>query len=174
MTVLNDRTRLTVCLFFYFTEEIIMKCPYCGYVGAKVTDSRRSDDGTQIRRRRVCDSCGEKFTTFETVATIEIMVIKKDGTRQLFDREKVKKGIVKACEKRKVSMVQIDDIIKDVEQKLISTMQKEVPSEYIGELIMERLKEVDKVAYVRFASVYREFKDVDTFMDELKKIITDK
>lgn len=151
-----------------------MRCPYCGFVGAKVIDSRPADDGSFIRRRRECDSCGERFTTYEYVQSIEFMVVKKDGTRQAFDKTKVKRGIIKACEKRNVSVEQIDEMVKNIEQKLVSLMQKEVPSEYIGELIMEALKEVDEVAYVRFASVYREFKDVDTFMEELKKLMTTK
>lgn len=151
-----------------------MRCPYCGFVGAKVIDSRPADDGSFIRRRRECDSCGERFTTYEYVQSIEFMVVKKDGTRQAFDKTKVKRGIIKACEKRNVSVEQIDEMVKNIEQKLVSLMQKEVPSDYIGELIMEALKEVDEVAYVRFASVYREFKDVDTFMEELKKLMTTK
>jgi len=151
-----------------------MKCPFCGEIGAKVIDSRPADDGSFIRRRRECDACGERFTTYEQVQTIEFMVIKKDGTRESFDPGKVKRGIVRACEKRKVTMEQIDEMVRNIEQKLISSMQKEVSSEYIGELIMESLKAVDKVAYVRFASVYREFKDIDTFMDELKNLMTDK
>lgn len=149
-----------------------MRCPYCGFIGAKVIDSRPADDGSFIRRRRECDKCAERFTTYEYVQSIEFMVVKKDGTRQAFDRMKVKRGIIKACEKRNVSVEQIDEMVKNIEQKLVSLMQKEVPSDYIGELIMEALKEVDEVAYVRFASVYREFKDVDTFMEELKKLMT--
>ncbi|MBP5313253.1 MAG: transcriptional repressor NrdR [Clostridia bacterium] len=151
-----------------------MKCPYCGNVDDKVVDSRSSEDGSYIRRRRLCSSCGERYTTFETVESIELMVIKKDGTRELFDRQKIRLGIMKACEKRMVTSDQIDSMVKSIEQNLVSSMQKEIPSETIGEMIMEKLKAVDKVAYVRFASVYREFKDVDTFMEELKKIITDK
>lgn len=151
-----------------------MRCPYCGFIGAKVIDSRPADDGSFIRRRRECDKCGKRFTTYEYVQSIEFMVVKKDGTRQSFDRTKVKRGIIKACEKRNVSMEQIDEMVKNIEQKLESLMQKEVQSDYIGELIMEALKEVDEVAYVRFASVYREFKDVDTFMEELKKLMTNK
>ncbi len=151
-----------------------MRCPYCGFIGAKVIDSRPADDGSFIRRRRECESCGERFTTYENVQSIEFMVVKKDGTRQVFDRDKVKRGIIKACEKRNVSMEQIDEMVKGIEQKLVALMQKEVASEYIGELIMEALKKVDEVAYVRFASVYREFKDVDTFMEELKKLMTGK
>lgn len=151
-----------------------MRCPYCGKIGAKVIDSRPADDGSFIRRRRECESCAERFTTYEYVQSIEFMVVKKDGTRQSFDREKIKRGIIKACEKRNVSMEQIDDMVKNIEQKLVSLMQKEISSDYIGELIMDALKKVDEVAYVRFASVYREFKDVDTFMEELKKLMTSK
>ncbi|MBQ7445547.1 MAG: transcriptional repressor NrdR [Clostridia bacterium] len=151
-----------------------MKCPYCGNVDDKVVDSRSSEDGSYIRRRRLCSACGERYTTFETVESIELMVIKKDGTRELFDRQKIRLGIMKACEKRKVTSDQIDSMVKSIEQNLVSSMQKEISTETIGEMIMEKLKAIDKVAYVRFASVYREFKDVDTFMEELKKIITDK
>ena len=151
-----------------------MKCPYCGSIEDKVVDSRSAEDGSFIRRRRLCENCGERFTTFEKIETIELMVIKKDGTREMFDREKIKRGIMRACEKRKVTGEQIENMVKDVEQSLVSSMQKEIHSEKIGEAIMEKLKEVDKVAYVRFASVYREFKDVDTFMDELKILISDK
>lgn len=157
-------------------ERIVayMKCPYCGSIEDKVVDSRSAEDGSFIRRRRLCEKCGERFTTFEKIETIELMVIKKDGTREMFDREKIKRGIMRACEKRKVTGEQIENMVKDVEQSLVSSMQKEIHSEKIGEAIMEKLKEVDKVAYVRFASVYREFKDVDTFMDELKMLISDK
>jgi transcriptional repressor NrdR len=148
-----------------------MKCPYCGYVGARVIDSRPADDGSFIRRRRECVSCGERFTTYEKVENIQIVVIKKDNTRESFDRSKIQRGVMRACEKRKVTMEQIDELVDSVEQQLTSSMSKEVSSDTIGQMIMERLKNLDKVAYVRFASVYREFKDVDTFMEELKKMI---
>lgn len=150
-----------------------MKCPYCGYIGARVIDSRPADDGSFIRRRRVCESCGERFTTYEKVENIQIVVIKKDNTRESFDRSKIQRGVMRACEKRKVTMDQIDALVDSVEQQLTSSMSKEVSSDTIGQMIMERLKDLDKVAYVRFASVYREFKDVDTFMEELKKMIND-
>jgi len=150
-----------------------MKCPYCGYIGARVVDSRPADDGSFIRRRRVCEGCGERFTTYEKVENIQIVVIKKDNTRESFDRTKIQRGVMRACEKRKVTMDQIDALVDSVEQQLTSSMSKEVSSDTIGQMIMERLKDLDKVAYVRFASVYREFKDVDTFMEELKKMIND-
>ena len=179
MVVPKDRTRLIACLFgfsrkYLLKGGIVMKCPYCGSLEDKVVDSRSSEDGSFIRRRRLCNNCGERYTTFEKIETIELMVIKKNGTREIFDRDKIRRGVMRACEKRNVTSDQIEGLVKDVEQALVSSMQKEISSEEIGELIMSKLKDIDKVAYVRFASVYREFKDVDTFMDELKKIITDK
>ena len=150
-----------------------MRCPYCGFIGARVIDSRPADEGSFIRRRRECESCGERFTTYEKVENVQIVVIKKDNTRESFDRSKIQRGVMRACEKREVTMEQIDALVDSVEQQLTSSMSKEVSSETIGCLIMDRLKQLDKVAYVRFASVYREFKDVDTFMEELKKMISD-
>ena len=151
-----------------------MKCPYCGYPDDKVVDSRPTEDGTAIRRRRECLKCKERFSTFERVETVKIMVVKKDGTRQSFDREKILNGVLKACEKRPVSIEQVEGLANDIEQYLSNSMKKEVTSDEIGELVMSKLKNLDEVAYVRFASVYKQFKDVDTFMNELKKIIKEK
>ena len=148
-----------------------MKCPICGHLESKVLDSRPSNEGASIRRRRECLACQKRFTTFETIEIMSFMVVKKDNTRELFDRSKVKKGIVRACEKRHVTMEQIETAVSEIEQMLLSSMKSEIPSNEVGELVMEKLKELDEVAYVRFASVYREFKDVNTFMDELKKIL---
>ena len=148
-----------------------MKCPYCGEQDSKVIDSRHSEDGSSIRRRRECDGCGKRFTTYEKIEQMILMVIKKDGSREAFDRNKIMNGIIKACEKRPVPMAEIEKVVDDIERGLNNMMEKEVESTFIGELIMERLRKLDEVAYVRFASVYREFKDVNTFMDELKKVL---
>lgn len=148
-----------------------MKCPACGNLESKVLDSRPSGDGTSIRRRRECLKCQRRFTTFETIENISFVVVKKNGTREMFDKSKLIKGMVRACEKRPVSMQDIESAVNDVELKLQSSMRTEVPSSEIGELVMEKLKVLDEVAYVRFASVYRQFKDINTFMEELKKIL---
>lgn len=148
-----------------------MKCPYCGKDNTKVIDSRPADDGESIRRRRECDACGERFTTYEKVETIPVMVIKKDNNRELYDRSKIEGGVFRACHKRPISTDQIEDMIDKVESQIFRRGEREVSSETIGELVMEMLKDLDSVAYVRFASVYREFKDVNTFMDELKKML---
>ena len=151
-----------------------MKCPFCGHLEDKVVDSRPTDEGVVIRRRRECLSCGERFTTYEKVETMQLMVVKKDGIRQPFDRQKLINGIIKSCEKRPVSVAQIEELVDDIEKHLLNSMRKEVTSAEIGEILMIKLKELDEVAYVRFASVYKQFKDVDTFMEEIKKIISDK
>ena len=148
-----------------------MKCMYCGYSESKVIDSRATDDDTKIRRRRECLGCGRRFTTYEVVETIPVLVVKNDGTRQPFDRNKILSGIIKACEKRPVSMDQMETMVNEIEKQLSNRMEKEVDSTYIGELIMEQLKQVDEVAYVRFASVYRQFTDVNTFIKEIEKLI---
>ena len=148
-----------------------MKCPYCGYLESKVVDSRPTDEGSCIRRRRECLSCGRRFTTYETVESVPLVVIKKDGSRQAFSRSKMLSGLVKACEKRPVTMSALEGICDEIEQKLSNSLEREIKSEQIGELVMEQLKLVDEVAYVRFASVYRQFKDIGTFMDELSKLI---
>ena len=148
-----------------------MKCPFCGKDDTRVIDSRPADENTSIRRRRVCDSCGKRFTTYEKVETIPIIIIKKDNNRETYDRAKIEAGILRACHKRPVSASSISQIVDEVETAIFSYEDKEIPSSIIGELIMSKLKDLDAVAYVRFASVYREFKDVNTFMDELKKVL---
>ncbi len=149
-----------------------MKCPYCYVPESKVIDSRASDNGASIRRRRECVSCGRKFTTYERVENIVMMVIKKDGSRQFFDRNKVANGIRRACEKRPVTASQIDEAVSSIEMQVYNKFNKEISSIDIGELVMNKLKEMDDVAYVRFASVYRQFKDLNTFVDELQKILS--
>ena len=148
-----------------------MKCPYCDYQDTKVIDSRPTEDGHAIRRRRGCERCGKRFTTYEKVEESVTMIIKKDGRREPFDRNKVASGILKACEKRPISMDQIDKITGDIERGLNNLMEKEVRSDFIGELVMDELKKVDEVAYVRFASVYRQFTDVNTFIKEIEKLV---
>ena len=148
-----------------------MKCPYCGKDNTRVIDSRPADDGDSIRRRRECDECHKRFTTYEKVETIPMIVIKKDNNREAYDRAKVEGGVFRACHKRPVSATQIEAMIDDVESSIFSKEEREISSRQIGEMVMEKLKDLDSVAYVRFASVYREFKDVNTFMDELKKML---
>jgi transcriptional repressor NrdR len=151
-----------------------MKCPYCGYFDTKVNDSRPTDDDTRIRRRRECLKCGRRFTTYEMVERAPVMVIKKDGSRELFDRIKLLNGLAKACEKRRISAETLDAAVDSIERSISNTMEREVTSEQIGLLAMEELKNIDDVAYVRFASVYREFKDINTFMTEIKDMLTSK
>lgn len=151
-----------------------MKCPYCGYQESKVVDSRHSDDGASIRRRRECLSCQKRFTTYETVESLPMMVIKKDNSRQSFDRSKILSGMVKACEKRPVTMADLERAVDEIEQIIQNSLDREVSTGHIGELVMERLKPLDEVAYVRFASVYRQFKDINSFMQELNKILAEK
>lgn len=146
-----------------------MKCVYCGCAESKVIDSRPTDDA--IRRRRECINCGKRFTTYEKIETGQLYIVKKDGRRELFNREKLKSGLVKACEKRAVSVDKIDEIIDEIEKQLSSSVEQEVKSEQIGEIIMQKLKEIDEVAYVRFASVYRHFKDINSFYIELSKLM---
>ncbi|HHW90329.1 MAG TPA: transcriptional repressor NrdR [Clostridiales bacterium] len=151
-----------------------MKCPFCGYTESKVVDSRATDDNNSIRRRRECLECKKRFTTYENIETTPILVIKNGGNRQPFNPEKIKLGIIKACEKRPVPRQKIDELVEGIVKKINNSMLKEVPSSQIGEMVMQELKEIDEVAYVRFASVYRKFKDINTFMDfieesELKK-----
>lgn len=148
-----------------------MKCPYCDNVDTKVIDSRPTEEGHAIRRRRECDQCGRRFTTYEKVEETILMVVKKDGRREAFDRNKILNGIIKACEKRPVSMAQMESIVDEIEKTISNSMKKEVESYNIGELIMNLLKNVDEVAYVRFASVYRQFTDVSTFIKEIEKLI---
>lgn len=151
-----------------------MKCPYCGYQESKVVDSRHSEDGTSIRRRRECLSCQKRFTTYETVESLPIVVVKKDNSREPFDRAKILRGMVRACEKRPVAMAELESAVAEIEQIVQNSLEREIPTSRIGELVMERLKPLDEVAYVRFASVYRQFKDINSFMHELNKILEEK
>ena len=151
-----------------------MKCPFCGHDNTRGIDSRPADENNSIRRRRVCDECGKRFTTYEKIETIPLIVIKKDNNRETYDRSKIEAGVLRACHKRPVSANQITRLVDEVETEIFNKEEKEIPSQVIGELVMDRLKSLDAVAYVRFASVYREFKDINTFMDELKKVITTK
>lgn len=148
-----------------------MKCPFCGHENTRVIDSRPADDNNSIRRRRICDECDKRFTTYEKVETIPLVIVKKDENRETFDRAKIEAGILRACHKRPISINQINQIVDEIETEIYSMEEKEIPSQVIGELVMEKLKNIDMVAYVRFSSVYREFKDVNTFMDELKKVL---
>ena len=147
-----------------------MKCPYCGKENTRVIDSRPTDDSS-IRRRRQCDECGKRFTTYEKVETLPLIVVKKDNNREPYDREKIVAGIVRSSHKRPISMKQINDMVDDIEGQIFNMEEKEIPTTTIGSIVMDKLKDLDEVAYVRFASVYREFKDVNTFMDEIKKIL---
>ena len=151
-----------------------MKCPYCSHLESKVVDSRPAEEGSSIRRRRECLECHKRFTTYETMESLPLVVIKRDGSRQSFDKSKLLGSMLKACEKRSVSMATLEKIANDIEQTLQNEMEREVPSTEIGELVMDRLKDVDEVSYVRFASVYRQFKDISTFMNELNKLLQEK
>lgn len=151
-----------------------MKCPYCENSDTKVIDSRHTEEGHAIRRRRECDKCGKRFTTYEKIEEMILMVVKKDGSREAFDRSKIMNGIIKACEKRPVPMADIERIVGEIERGLNNMMEKEVPSSFIGELIMEQLQKLDEVAYVRFASVYRQFTDINTFVAEIEKLLKNK
>ena len=151
-----------------------MKCPFCGHPESKVIDSRPADENASIRRRRECLACGKRFTTYETVESLPIVVIKKDGSRQSFDRQKVLRGMIRACEKRPVSLAELERIADEIEQELQNSMEREIRTEDVGEKVMDRLRKVDQVAYVRFASVYRQFKDLDTFMAELNRLLAEK
>jgi len=151
-----------------------MRCPFCAYSESKVIDSRPAEDGATIRRRRECLSCQQRFTTYEIVERLPLVVIKRDGSRQAFDRMKVLNGMIRACEKRPVSLAQLESITDEIEQELQGGLEREISSTAIGEMVMKKLKDVDEVAYVRFASVYRSFKDINTFMDELTKLLGDK
>ena len=154
--------------------RIFVKCPYCANPESKVVDSRPADEGSSIRRRRECLECHRRFTTYETMESLPLVVIKKDGGRQTFDRSKLLRSMIKACEKRSVPLATLEQISNEIEQSLQNKMEREVPSSEIGELAMERLKTVDEVAYVRFASVYRQFKDINTFMTELNKLLAER
>ena len=151
-----------------------MKCPFCGYTESKVIDSRPTDEGEKIRRRRECISCGKRFTTYEIIESVPIIVVKKDKSREAFDRVKLFNGMLRACEKRPVSIGQLEDAVSQIEAELQNSLDREVTSVHIGELAMEKLKTLDEVAYVRFASVYHQFKDINTFMEELAKLLGEK
>ena len=151
-----------------------MKCPFCSHENTRVIDSRPAEDNNSIRRRRVCDECGKRFTTYEKIEAIPLIIIKKDNNREAYDRAKIEAGVLRACHKRPVSAQQITTLVDEVENEIFNREEREIPSGTIGELVMNKLKDLDAVAYVRFASVYREFKDVNTFMDELKSVLNDK
>lgn len=148
-----------------------MKCPFCNKENTRVIDSRPADDNSSIRRRRLCDECGKRFTTYEKVETIPLIVIKKDNNREQYDRSKIEAGVLRACHKRPVSVNQINKLVDEVENEIFNREEREIESKLIGEIVMDKLKDLEAVAYVRFASVYREFKDVNTFMDELAKFL---
>lgn len=148
-----------------------MKCPFCGFLESKVIDSRSAEDGTTIRRRRECLSCQKRFTTYEIMERLPLVVIKKDGSRQAFDKMKMLNGMIRACEKRPVPLESLQKVADEIEQEVQNSMDKEIPSQNIGEFVMQKLKNLDEVAYVRFASVYRQFKDINTFRDELNKLL---
>lgn len=151
-----------------------MRCPFCGNDDTKVVDSRAQDDNTVIKRRRLCENCDKRFTTYERVDTVPIIVVKRDGTREVFEKGKILSGIVKACNKRNISMVQMEKLVDDIENTIVNSSSKEISSGELGNMVMDSLKDLDEVAYVRFASVYRQFKDINTFMDELNKLINEK
>ncbi|NLN40881.1 MAG: transcriptional repressor NrdR [Clostridiales bacterium] len=151
-----------------------MKCPFCGSLDSRVLDSRPTDEGSAIRRRRECGSCAKRFTTYEKIETLPLFVIKKDGRRESFNRNKIMSGLLKACEKRPIAIKELDKLVQDIEKSIYGSMEQEITSQKIGQMVMERLKDLDEVAYVRFASVYRQFKDVNNFIDELEKMIRDK
>lgn len=148
-----------------------MKCPFCGHENTRVIDSRPAEENNSIRRRRVCDECEKRFTTYEKVETIPLIIIKKDNNRETYDRSKIEAGVLRACHKRPISANRINQLIDEIETEIFNREEKEIPSQVIGELVMNKLKDLEAVAYVRFASVYREFKDINTFMDELKKVL---
>ena len=148
-----------------------MRCPYCNAPESKVIDSRPTDESNSIRRRRECLGCGKRFTTYETVESVPLVVVKKDGSRQSFDKQKILNSMLRACDKRSVSLDTLERAVGDIEQRLLNSMEREIPTDRVGELVMDSLKGIDQVAYVRFASVYRQFQDIDTFMAELNKLL---
>lgn len=151
-----------------------MKCPFCAYRDSRVLESRSTDEGSAIRRRRECLSCRERFTTYERVETVPLMVIKKDGTRQEFDRTKILQGVIKACEKRQVPLSRLEELVSGIELRLRNSMEQEISSQVIGEMVMDELRRIDQVAYVRFASVYRQFRDIQSFLEELETLLQEK
>ncbi|HZX21263.1 MAG TPA: transcriptional regulator NrdR [Clostridia bacterium] len=151
-----------------------MRCPFCSHHESKVVDSRPTDEGQAVRRRRECMMCAKRFTTYEKIDEIPLIVVKKNGNRESYDKNKILNGVIRACEKRPVSLQDIERLVDGIEKQLYNTMEREVTTEFIGNLVIDKIKELDEVAYVRFASVYREFKDINTFMDEVKKILNEK
>ncbi len=151
-----------------------MKCPFCNCLDSKVVDSRLNDDGTSIRRRRECTDCGKRYTTYEKIESTPVLVIKNNGNRQIFDSSKIKNGIIKACEKRPVSMAKIDKLVSDIEKQVNNTLAQEISSKKVGDMVMNGLKNLDDVAYVRYASVHRQFKDINTLLEEIEKLVADK
>lgn len=151
-----------------------MKCIFCGYLESKVIDSRHTEEDSAIRRRRECLNCGKRFTTYEKIDNLPMLVVKKDGSRQMFDSEKIKKGIIRACEKRPVPLKSIEEMVNNIEKKIFNSLKQEITTHEIGEMVMQGLKDLDDVAYVRFASVYRQFKDLNTFLDELNKMLAER
>ncbi len=162
---------IDVVYFWSVEGDIPMKCPFCGHENTRVIDSRPAEDNNSIRRRRVCDECDKRFTTYEKIETIPLIIIKKDNNRETYDRSKIEAGVLRACHKRPISANQINQLVDEVETQIFSMEDKEIESRIIGEMVMNKLKDLEAVAYVRFASVYREFKDINTFMDELKKVL---
>lgn len=154
--------------------DINMKCPYCSYTESKVIDSRPAEEGASIRRRRECLACQRRFTTYEIMERLPLVVVKRDGSRQTFDKNKLIRSMLKACEKRSVALEELEQIANEIEQELQNALEREIPTSEVGELVMKRLKDLDEVAYVRFASVYRQFKDLNTFMEELTRLLGDK
>lgn len=150
-----------------------MKCPFCGHLDTKVSDSRPAEEGFSVRRRRECLKCTKRFTTFETVESIPLIVVKRDGTRQTFDKNKLLGGLLRACDKRSVTMQQLESVVNEIEQTLLNSLEREIASSRIGELVMSKLKDLDAVAYVRFASVYRQFTDVSTFLTEVNRLLSE-
>ncbi|NLX70181.1 MAG: transcriptional regulator NrdR [Clostridiales bacterium] len=151
-----------------------MRCPFCYNMESKVIDSRPTDEGLTIRRRRECIECGKRFTTYEKIEQLPVFVVKKDGRRESFDRDKIMRGLVKACEKRPISLKDLEALVQEIEKQVFNSLEQEITSQQIGQMVMERLKKLDEVAYVRFASVYRQFKDINTFMEELNKLLMEK
>lgn len=151
-----------------------MKCPYCAFIDDKVIDSRPTEEGSAIRRRRECTKCSKRYTTYEKVESIPLMVVKKDKTRETFDRDKLLNGLLRACEKRPVSLADLEKLVEEVESRIYNSLEREISTKKIGEMVMTELKNMDEVAYVRFASVYRQFKDINTFMNELEKLLQEK
>lgn len=165
---------IVLCVKNISNEGELMKCPFCSFEESKVIDSRPADEGERIRRRRECIQCGKRFTTYEVIESVPIVVVKKDKSREVFDRNKLLSGMLRACEKRQVSIDVLEKSVDEIVAELYNSLDREVTSVYIGELVMDKLKEIDEVAYVRFASVYRQFKDINTFMNELSKLLKEK